>query len=554
MPKYKSLDEVPQEVKDRLSQYFTNVGGRTFAIHSLPPELTGGALARYSRSKTGIQLTLINEFLDEDGHPSQEKGSELMDRVLNAFGDESVGELEGAHLGVEEISQLGTKFVEDRRIGGSPIEQSTRYVKYDQKDASGRWRYLRPQEVIEAGILPRYEQAMDRAFEVYSDGVTRLTKHFKQQLPREEFTIEVEREEQKVKVGLEELTGADEKKAFKYAYNFTIRCAALDVGRCLLPASTLTHLGVFGNGRFFTNLISYMKSHELAEARERGDEIEEELGKVIPTYIQRVRNDLQSKVVEPQMRGVASELLGSITPTDDRVTLVPPASTLDQVLSSALFPYTNVSLEQIQDVVKDLSSDRKDTILDAYVGDRETRRDRTGRGLEAGYPFTFDLVGCFGEYRDLERHRMLTQQRQDLTTELGFVMPPEMIEVGLEKETEEVVATMEQLNQHMRDKGLGPASQYATLFNHRVRWTMGLNLRAFQHMAELRTQPAGHFSYRSMMMEMVRLVEERDPWALKALEFVDYTDPNNCITRANEQSRIAGKNIAKGIDGGVDLD
>src|SRR3989344_7911941 len=122
---YKSISEVPEHILGKLPQYFSS-DGDTFVIRNLPPELTGGLLARYSRAPTSLRLTLVNEFLDDDGNPSQQKGSELMDRVLNAFGDESVGELEGAHVGMEGISQLLTKEIEDRRIGGSPIEQSTR--------------------------------------------------------------------------------------------------------------------------------------------------------------------------------------------------------------------------------------------------------------------------------------------------------------------------------------------------------------------------------------------------------------------------------------------
>ena len=150
--KFLSINEVPVEIKEKLSRYVTNVGGNTFVIHGLPSELTGGLLARYSRAQTGLQLTLLNEFLDDNGEPSAQRGSALMDRVLNAFGDDSVGELEGTHVGIEDISQLATKWIEDRRIGGSPIEQSTRYVKYDVKDENGRWRYLRPTEIMQSGL------------------------------------------------------------------------------------------------------------------------------------------------------------------------------------------------------------------------------------------------------------------------------------------------------------------------------------------------------------------------------------------------------------------
>src|SRR3989344_1274276 len=205
MSKYNSMDEVPGDIKTKLGKYFTNVGGTTFVIHDLPSELTGGVLARYSRAKTGIQLTLLNEFLDKDGNPSQQKGSELMNRVLNAFGDDSVWELEGTHLGIEDVSQLLTKEIEDRRIGGSPIEQSTRYVMYDQKDKQEKWRYLRPYEIMQSGLGERYEGVNDKAFEVYSEGVKLLQSHFKKELPRNKFQIEVEREGKKVKAYESEL-------------------------------------------------------------------------------------------------------------------------------------------------------------------------------------------------------------------------------------------------------------------------------------------------------------------------------------------------------------
>src|SRR3989344_5941149 len=121
--KYNSLKYIPPEVMEKLHNYLTNVEGDTFALHNLPPELIGGVLARYSRSPTSLKLTLANEFLDDKGDPCEEKGTEIMERVLNEFGDDSVGEFGVVHVGIESISNLTTKLIEDRRIGGSPIEQ-----------------------------------------------------------------------------------------------------------------------------------------------------------------------------------------------------------------------------------------------------------------------------------------------------------------------------------------------------------------------------------------------------------------------------------------------
>ena len=551
--KYASMDEVPDEVRAELGKYFSSVEGDTFVITGLPHELTGGALARYSRASTGIKLTVANEFLREDGKPSQEKGSALMDRVLNAFGDESVGELEGAHVGFENVSQILTKTIEDRRIGGSPIEQSTRYVKFDQKDQNGRWRYLRPKEIMDSEFGREYEATNDIAFETYAELIAKLSEYFKGQLPESRFEIEVDRQGKKAKVRMDGLAGEAEEKAFRVAYNFTIRCAALDVGRCVLPASTLTQVGVHGNGRFFTNLITKMKSGELNEERERGVQLESELRKVIPTYIKRNREDPSYSERNKRMRALAERILPRSAPTAEFVTLVERADYADELIASMLFPYSRLSLQQITDAVIKLDPKEKEGIIDDYIGNRGSRRDRSGRGLEAGYPLVFDLVGSFAEYRDLERHRMLTQQRQLIGCDLGFVMPPEVIEVGMAEKVADVVRKMEKLNAGLISSGLTAQSQYATLFNHRIRFMLGMNLREFQHMSELRTQPSGHFSYRRMLMEMTDQVVKRYPWAAKAVGFVDYSDPENKIARIREQSRIAGKNLASGISSDIDL-
>ncbi len=559
MVKYNSLDEVPGHILAKLANYVTNVGGDTFVIHGLPPELTGGTMARYSRASTGLQLTLVREFLDEEGNPSAVRGTEVMDRVLNAFGDESVGELEGVHLGIENVTQLMTKTIEDRRIGGSPIEQSTRYVRYDVKGPDGRWRYLRPKEVAEAGLMQRYEAVMDRAFEVYSRLVGKprsgtLVDYFRRVFPRDQFRIPLIRDGRKVMVGESGLQTDRERAEFRNGYRFTIRCAALDIGRCVLPSSTLTHLGVFGNGRYLTHLISTLMSSELAEERERAVKIQRELDKVIPTYVKRTRNDPNIALRHQRMRTLVDGLFKGITPTAHDVTLVRRADLIDEVTASALFPYSHLSLAQILDEVGKMPEERKREILIAYRGDRKTRRDRTPRGLEGGYPLTYDLVGGFAEYRDLERHRMLTQQRQQLGVGLGFILPPEVGEVGLEQEVLDLVSQVEDLNGELRRKGLEAASQYVTLFNHRIRWMMGMVPREMQHLGELRTQPAGHPSYRAMTQEMVRQATEREPWLEDMLEFVDHSDPGNKIARAREQSRIAGKNLALGLDGSVDLE
>ncbi len=120
-------DEVAN--KQLLEPYFSNLDDQVFVVKNLAG-MTGAVMARYSRTQNGLRETLLQEFVAKD-KLKVAKASKLIERVLIAFGDDSVGELEGAHLSFEGISLLATKIIEHRRIGGSPIEQSTRYVRFD---------------------------------------------------------------------------------------------------------------------------------------------------------------------------------------------------------------------------------------------------------------------------------------------------------------------------------------------------------------------------------------------------------------------------------------
>ena len=53
---------------------------------------------------------------------------------------------------------------------------------------------------------------------------------------------------------------------------------------------------------------------------------------------------------------------------------------------------------------------------------------------------------------------------------------------------------------------------------------MGMNLRELGHLAELRTQKAGHPKYRRTVQLMTKLYLKRSPEMEPILNFVDYND------------------------------
>ena len=225
------------------------------------------------------------------------------------------------------------------------------------------------------------------------------------------------------------------------------------------------------------------------------------------------------------------------SPKDQRVNL----------LSNMIFPYVRYSSRQIRKIVKALPEERKNLIFETYIGSRRSKRDRAGRALEYGYPIQFDILAGFAEYRDLQRHRMLTQQRQDLGIELGYSVPEEIDEIGMGQKVQECFERTESLHRDLKRAGMEQEAQYATLFNHFIRWNVGMNLRELGHLVELRTQKAGHPKYRRTAQMMARLYLKRHPEMEPILQFVDYNDYDGGITRADQEARTARKSLASNL-------
>lgn len=517
-------EEFSNEEVQILSRFVTNPTGDTFCVNI--PGLAGPIYARYSRAPTGFRRTLLKEFI-KNGELNVTRTQELIERVLNEYGDDSVGELEGAHLSLEQISNLLTKIVEDCRIGGSPIEQSTRYVFYDRKDSKGRFKYYRGQEILESGLGKKYEETLDQIFELYTSAVEPLTEYFRKLKPMEEAEYDIRH------------TGSPEKyagmdtelfqKQFRITYNADLRTKACDVLRCLLPAATLTNVGLFGNGRFYQGLLTRLYSQALPEANQRAQEAHSELNQVIPKFVKRARKDEYQFQRERNMEALAAELLGSIAPeAESACVLIPapadPGEILDHVLASSLYPYAVHPYRQLLNIVRQLSYDKRMHILSTYTGDRRTRRNRPGRAFESGYPLTYDLQGDFGAYRDLQRHRMLSQERQRLHCDLGYDLPEELDAIGFQDRCVECFEKSAVLHSEMK-RQLGPEmAQYSVLFGYRIRWTMGMNFREAMHLIELRTTPQGHPGYRKICQDMMDALKERHPEMAATFQFVDYNE------------------------------
>lgn len=553
----------PEEIA-LLARYVTNPEADVFAVTNLQG-IVGAIYARYSRATGGFRETLLKEFIRE-GELDAARAGDLIERVLIAYGDDSVGELEGSHVSFENISILATKEIEDRRIGGSPIEQSTRYVFYDQKDADGNYRYYRDPAVMASPHAAEYVATMDFIFATYCELVEPMKAFYSALKPMEEagYAIRAGSSDK-----LRYAACADEKElgAFRVTYNADIRTKACDSLRALLPIATRTNVGIFGNGRFFQNVLAHCLTSDIPEAQEIAAKARAALDGVIPRYVKRAKRNDYVAGIRRKMAELAAELFAGIAPRKNERTVelldravraiaeackdkpgdagALEAALCDEddvfAISHMLYPHLAHPFTQIREAVRTMAKENRARIIAAYIGERATRRDRPGRALEAGYPYTFDLTTDFGTYKDLERHRMCTQSRQKFSPLLGFTMPQDLALAGFTGKVNACVQRAAALYKRLLPDFTEQAS-YATLHGSLVRWCLGINDRALMHLVELRTQPAGHPSYRKVCQQMHKAVSARSAWRGAAMKFADHGD--YFWTRADQEARQRIKEAA----------
>jgi thymidylate synthase ThyX len=507
-----------------LDRFFTNVDRPVFGLINLPEVVKGALFARYSRSSKSVRRLFLDEFmanpetgieviashLDGDDPLVNLKHAEQMyDRVFFEYGDDSVAQLGGVHLAVEQASNVLTKVLEWGRLA-SYLEQSTRYIYYDTK-LGDRFRYQVPPEIAGSPRSVEYTDYMDWLFDTYSRVVATMTEFFTERFPKQ---------------------AGDS----SFVWKSTIRAKACDTARGLLPASTLSNVGIYGTGQAYEMALLRMQAHPLAEVRQYGDMMLQELRKMIPSFLRRVdlpdrgvlASDYQARISR-DMREIAAELAAEPEPRDV-VTLTdwdPDAET--KLVAAALYSVSDLPDGQLQAIAGRLSSDQRARILGAYVGERGNRRHKPGRGMERS-SYRFDILCDYGAFRDLQRHRMLTLEWQPLSARLGYDLPAELAEVepSLVDLWEEAMERAGVFYENVRDTLGIDVAQYVVPFAFNVRFVMQMNAREAVHLIELRTQPAGHRGYRQVCQEMHRQIREvaGHRHIADAMRFVDYSDPD----------------------------
>jgi thymidylate synthase ThyX len=517
-----------------LEAFATNPDGFVSVLRNLPPEITGALCSRASRASGSLLEVLLKEyiypivdgddrklaadleetvqFLKDHGFKNilnNQRAQAFYSKWLSQYGDDSIAQVTGTHVLLWGISQVAMKFIEDQRVGLEPIEKSTRYVNFGTK-IGGRYLYYVPTPDLERhGLLGEYRAIMDTLFDTY---VALLE-------PLQEW----------LRANFDDKPSILEKKAF-------------DTLRGLLPMATLGQVAFRGNAQAFEYLINRTAQHPLGELRWLAQEIKRELDKEIPSLLLRV-TDEKSKAYQlylnERYRLVGETLSGEVPeralkPEVRLVEYDPESET--KILAAIVFQQSHSTWDQAVRRAQGLNEAERKDLLGRYLTNRSARWQKVGRALESAY-LRFEIVMDIGSYRDLHRHRMMTQERQSFSTFHGFAVPSEIDYAGLAFRYEKVLENADRLFRKMEpiDRDL---AQYVVPLAYRVRFYQWQNFRQLFWETELRTVSQGHPDYRFIEQEKYRLVKEKFP-LIASFMLVDMND--YAIARRGSEEQIVAK-------------
>src|SRR5438105_3961964 len=327
-------DEFTPDERAALAPYFTTPDGPVFALVNLPEVVKGALFARYSRSPKSLRRLFLDEFLTPEqrekaaghrddvelGDAGTKRAEQLYERVFFEYGDDSVAQLGGVHLACEGASNILTKVLEWGRLMAY-LEQSTRYIPYDDR-LGGRYRYYRDPDILGSALGTRHLGDLDRLFDIYAEALPAMQEWVKTRYPKEPSDSD-------------------------FIYRQSIKAKALDALRGILPAASLSNVGIYGTGQGYEALLLRMRANPLPEARAYAEMMLTELRKVIPSFLTRVdrpdRGGAWSSYLE-ETRSAMEEIAGKLFAAEEAEPR--PAVTLvdydpdgeDKLLAAMLYP------------------------------------------------------------------------------------------------------------------------------------------------------------------------------------------------------------------------
>lgn len=502
-----------------------------YAVFGAEPEVLAYAMAKYSRSSLSMK-----ESLKEI---SQQKAEKFLNTFYFQYGHRSIADLAHIALAIEKLSILAAIVVADeQRWDGQ--ERSTRYQDFRK---SG---YYTPEFGGDSQARELYRKTIGNLFSAYESISETTFRYLVDITPKP----------------------ADMKQE---AYDRTLRARAFDIARYLLPLATNTSLGEIVNARTLEMQVSHLLSHTHAEVRSLGELLKKaalsasynvnaeslrklvddirgvspELGqraeaelikdvRVAPTLVKYADPNPYEMETRRELRQIATELMGAAKPE-----AAPSVDLLDgdpveiEIATTLLYEHCAYPYRQVRAAVEALSDTRRQEIIDSGLRHRG-RHDEMLRAFRAGQQFRFDILMDIGGFRDMHRHRRCIQIEQDFTTQHGYDIPEELRTAGaLDTYTQVMEATAAAVRTLAKSAAPEAAenSQYAIPLGFRKRTLFKMDFAEAVYISELRSGPAGHYSYRNVAYAMYEEVKRKHPALAQYFRVHDVREPVDLLKR-----------------------
>jgi thymidylate synthase ThyX len=512
-----------------------------FAIHGADPEVLAYAMAKYSRSALSMRESLAEI--------SSQRAEQFLNTFYFQYGHRSIADLAHVAMSVERLSLLAAiVLVDEQRWDGQ--ERSTRY-----------------QNFLKSGWFFPDFGADSASARIYSETITSLFDAYKRV---NDAVFDALRRRVACPQGMKPET-----------YERTLKARAFDVARYLLPLATNTSLGQITNARTLETQVSRLLSHPAAEVRDLGLKLREaatgpawkvnaQAGAALveklastdpelaaeaaslltrevrsaPTlvkYAQPCDYQIQSRV---ELTRAADEMLKGLPVVDAPVVdLVEYTESLEvELASTLLYSASHHPYRQIRDLVAGLPEARVAEIVELGLRHRG-KHDEALRAFHAGAALRFDILMDIGGFRDMHRHRRCTQIIQPFTTQHGYETPscgdlgPEvniLTEAGIFADFQSAIEAAHAASARIATSQAPEAAQsanYLLPLATRVRSLFKMDFAEAQYIIELRSGPAGHFSYRRIAWEMFLALQRQHPALAKHIRVTDFTKPIDLLKR-----------------------
>lgn len=516
---------------DRDSNFPANDGGgpNIYCITGIEPEIHAYAMAKYSRSALSMRQS-IREL-------SQQKAEQFLNTFYFQYGHRSIADLAHISCAIEQLSMLAAIVVVDEQKWDGQ-ERSSRYQNFKK---SGYYIPTFPDN-----LSREFTFTMDRLFDEYDKLSQACFANFLTSIPRP-------------------------KEMQEDSYSRTLRARAFDVARYLLPLATNTSVGQIVNARTLENQISRLAGDPHPEVRLIGTRLKESATK--PPYdvrleaLQELLARVQAKspgqdmsdfdeiltnaataptlvkyadarpydlASKKELSRLARELLSNtdIAPAN-AVSIVFPDTLEIELAATLLYEHSHYPYAQLVNFVSGLAPNVMKEIIDLGVKNRGSF-DELRRPFAAGQRFQFDILMDIGGFRDMHRHRRCIQILQPYTDLHGYSMPDQVQQIGYEssfKARMEECATLWRTLNHQGDDDTRSNADYVLPLAFRRRALFKMDFAEVVYICELRTGPAGHFSYRSIAYDMYRRVKEHHPELASYMRVHDINEPIDLLRR-----------------------